>query len=204
MRITVNSKSISVLSLMRVFIMRITVNTESISFLSLMRVFIMRITVEPLYSTIGGVHGMGSCYWRIMVKQYDVVMIVTSWQKRIMITRSKLTVVMWAPCPWSHLKWQGMQHSYETYSSHTWPFCQSNCTLVNPGHRNDKSYLFLPNYRRKRHGFAHVDLCATMFSFPSCVAVDSVCRLFHNLSRNHAGHQHVKNYARNQLECGTD
>ena len=29
-------------------------------------------------------------------------MIVTSCQKRVMITRSQLTVVMWAPCPWSH------------------------------------------------------------------------------------------------------
>ena len=29
-------------------------------------------------------------------------MIVTSCQKRIMITRNQLTVVMWAPCPWSH------------------------------------------------------------------------------------------------------
>ena len=30
-------------------------------------------------------------------------MIVTSWQKRVMIARSQLTVVMWAPCPWSQL-----------------------------------------------------------------------------------------------------
>ena len=30
-------------------------------------------------------------------------MIVTSWQKRIMITQSQLIVVTWAPCPWSHL-----------------------------------------------------------------------------------------------------
>ena len=29
-------------------------------------------------------------------------MIVTSCQKRIMITRNQLTVVMWAPCPGSH------------------------------------------------------------------------------------------------------
>ena len=86
---------------------------------------------------------------------------------------------------------QGMQRSYETYSSRTWPFCQSNCTLVSPGYRNDKSYLFLPNYRRKRHSFVRVDLRAAMFSFPSCIALDSSGRLFHDLSRYHAGHQHV-------------
>ena len=28
---------------------------------------------------------------------------------------------------------QGLQRSYERYSSPTWPFCQSNCTLVSPG-----------------------------------------------------------------------
>ena len=86
---------------------------------------------------------------------------------------------------------QGMQPSYEMYSNRIWPFCQSNCTLVSPGHRNDKSYLFLPNYRRKQRGFARVDLRAAMFSFPSCVAGDSSARLFHDLSRNHAGHQLV-------------
>ena len=43
---TVNTKSISVLSLMRVFIMRIAVNTKSISVLSLLRVLIMRIAVN--------------------------------------------------------------------------------------------------------------------------------------------------------------
>ena len=52
---------------------------------------------------------------------------------------------------------QGMQRSYETYSSRTWSFCQSNCTLVSPGHRNDKAYLFLPNYRPNH---ADVQLCA--------------------------------------------
>ena len=93
-------------------------------------------------------------------------MIVTSWQKRIMITQSQLIVVMWAPCPWGHLKRQEMQRSYETYSNRTWPFYKSKYTLVSPGHRNDKSYLFLPNYRRKLCGFARVDLRATMFSFP--------------------------------------
>ena len=93
---------------------------------------------------------------------------------------------------------QGMQRSYKTYSNRTWPFCQSNCTLVSPGHRNDKSNLFLPNYRRKQHGFARVDLRATMFSFPSCVAGDSSAGLFHDLSRNHACRQLVQNYARNR------
>ena len=96
---------------------------------------------------------------------------------------------------------QGMQHNYKTYSNRTWPFCQSNCTPLNPGHKNDKSYLFLPNLHRKRHSFAHVDLLAAMFSFPSCIAVDSSDRLFHDLSRNHASHQRVHNYARNHASC---
>ena len=90
---------------------------------------------------------------------------------------------------------QGMQRSYETYSNRTWPFCQSNCTVVSPGHRNDISYLFLPNYHRKQRGFARVDLRAAMFSFPLYVGGDSSARLFHDLSRNHAGHQLVQNYA---------
>ena len=91
---------------------------------------------------------------------------------------------------------QGMQRSYETYSNRTWPFFQSNCTPVSPGHRNDKSYLFLPSQRLKRCSFARVDLHATMFSFPSCIeVVDSSGRLFHELLRNHAGHQLVQNYA---------
>ena len=77
---------------------------------------------------------------------------------------------------------QGMQRSYETYSSRTWPLCQSNCTLVGPGHRNDQSYLFWPNYRRKRRNFVRVELRAAMFSFPSCIALDSSGRLFHDLS----------------------
>ena len=98
---------------------------------------------------------------------------------------------------------QGMQRSYETYSNFAWPFCQSNCTPVSPGHRNDKSYLFLPNHRRKRRSLARVDLRAAMFSFPSCIAVDSSARLFHDLLRNHAGHHHAQKYARNRLGCGT-
>ena len=77
---------------------------------------------------------------------------------------------------------QGMQRIYETHSSRTWPFCQSNCTLVSSRHRNDKSYLFLPNYRRKRRSFVCVDLRAAMFSFPSCIALDSSGGLFHDLS----------------------
>ena len=87
---------------------------------------------------------------------------------------------------------QGMQllyQWYETYSNRTWPFRQANCTPLNPGHRNVKSYLFLPNHRRKRRNFAHVDLRSTTFSFPSCIAVDNSGRRFHDLSRNHAGHQ---------------
>ena len=89
-------------------------------------------------------------------------------------------------------------------SNRTWPFCQSNCTLVSPGHINDKSYLFFLYYRCKQRGFARVDLHAAIFSFPSCVAGDSSARLFHDLSRNHAGHQLVQNYSWNQLGCGTD
>ena len=99
---------------------------------------------------------------------------------------------------------QGLQCSYEMYSNRTWPFCQTNCTLVSPDHKNDKSYLFFPNYRRKQRGFARVDLRGAMFSFPSCIVGDNSGRLFHDLSRNHAGHQLVQNYARNQLGCGTD
>ena len=99
---------------------------------------------------------------------------------------------------------QGMQCNYEKFSIRTWPCCQSNCTLVSPGHRNYKSYLFLPNYCHKRHSFVRMDLRDTMFSFPSCIVVDSSHRLYHNLSRNHVGHQHVQNYSRNQLGCGTD
>ena len=130
------------------------------------------------------------------------IMIVTSWQKCVTITRSQLTVVMW---PLGALSLepthrQGMQRSYEMYSSRTWSFCQSNCTLVSSGHRNDKSYLFLPNYRRKQRSFARVDLCAAMFSFPSCMALDNSGRLFHDLSRYHAGHQHVQSYARKPVE----
>ena len=125
-------------------------------------------TVEPLYSTIGGVHEMRSCYRRIVVKYHDVVMIVTSWQKCVMITRTPLTVVV--SLEPTHR--QGMQRSYETYSNRTWPFCQSNCTLVSQGHRKDKSYLFLPNYGCKRRSFVRVDLRAAMFSFPSCIALD--------------------------------
>ena len=89
---------------------------------------------------------------------------------------------------------QGMQRNYETYCNRTRPFRQSNCTPLNAVHRNDKSYLFLPNHRCKRRSFAHVDLRAAMFSFPSCTAVDSSDRLFHDLSRNHAGHQRLHNY----------
>ena len=81
---------------------------------------------------------------------------------------------------------QGMKRSYETYSSRTWPFCQSNCTLVSPGHRNDKSYLFLENFRCKRRSFVCVDLHAAMFSFPSCIAQDGSGRMFHDLSIYHA------------------
>ena len=88
---------------------------------------------------------------------------------------------------------QGMQRSYETYSNRTWPFCWSNCTPHNPGHRNDKSYLFVPNHRCKRRSFARVDLRAAMFSIPLCAWVYSSGRLFHNLSRKHAGNPRVQN-----------
>ena len=84
---------------------------------------------------------------------------------------------------------QGMQRSYETYSNRTWPFCQSNCTLVSPGIEMINHIYFWPNNRRKQRGFARVGLRAAMFSFPLCVAGGSSGRLFHDLSRNHAGHQ---------------
>ena len=130
-------------------------------------------------------------------------MIVTSCQKRLMIKHEVNSVTHCRDVgALSHR--QGMQCSYKTYSNRTWPFCQTNCTPLNPGHRNDKSNLFLPNHHRKRRSFARVDLRATMFSFPSCIAVDNSGRLFHDLSRNHAGHHRVQNYARNQLGCGTN
>ena len=92
-------------------------------------------------------------------------MIVTSWQKCIMITWSQLAVMMWAPCPLV------MQRSCGTNFNRTWPFCQSNCTLVSPGHGNDEPYLFLPNYHHKQRSFAGLDLRAAMFSIPSCIVV---------------------------------
>ena len=88
-------------------------------------------------------------------------------------------------------------------SNRTWPFCQSNCTLVSPGHRNDKSYLFLPNYRCKRHSVVCLALSAAMFPFPLCIE-DRSGRLIHDLSKNYAGHQRVQNYVRSQLGCGID
>ena len=39
------------------------------------------------------------------------------------------------------------------------------CQKVGPVHKNYKFYLFLLNYRHKQCSFAHVDLCAAMFSF---------------------------------------
>ena len=69
---------------------------------------------------------------------------------------------------------QGMRRSYETYSNRTWPFCQSNCTLVSLGIEMINHIYFLPNYHRKQHGFARVDLRAAMFSFPLCVAIDRI------------------------------
>ena len=112
-------------------------------------------------------------------------MIVTSCQQRVMITRSQLTRDVGALSLESSYR-QGMQRNYETYSNRIWPFCQSNCTPLNLVHRNDKLYAFSPNHRRKWRSFAHVDLCAPMFSFPSCIAVDSSDRLFHDLSTNYA------------------
>ena len=107
-------------------------------------------------------------------------MIVTSWQERVMITRTRLTVVMWVPCPWSQLT--GKECNVVTKRTPVVLGHFVNRTLVGPGHRNDKSYLFWPNYRRKRHSFVRVELRAAMFSFPSCIALDSSGRLFHDLS----------------------
>ena len=120
-------------------------------------------------------------------------MIVTSWQKQTLHDNTKSTHCRnVGALSLEPTHGQGMQRGYETYSRRTWPFCQSNCTLVSPGHRTDKSHLFLPNYcRRKGRSFFRVDLCAAMFSFPSCIALDNSGRLFHDLFRYHPGHQHV-------------
>ena len=112
-----------------------------------------------------------------------------------MITRSQLIVMMWAPCPWSHLTGKECNLVKKRIPVVLGHFVERTVLPVNLGHRNDKSYLFLPNYRRKWRSFVHVDLRAAMFSFPSCITVDSSGRLFHDLSRNHAGHQHVQSYA---------
>ena len=148
---------------------------------------------------------MQSCYRRIVVKKkrccYDSDLMSETHHDNKKSTHCRYVGALSLEPSYR----QGMQRNYETYSNRTRPFCQLNCTPLNPVHRNDKSYLFLPNHRRKRRRFlAHVDLRAAMFSFPSCIAVDSSDRLFHDLSRNHAGHQRVQNYARNQLGCGTD
>ena len=129
-----------------------------------------------------------------------IVTWLTSCQKRVMIARNQLTVVMWAPCPWSHPTGKECNVITKRIAIVLGHFV--NRTVLNltrciemihfyapgyPVHRNessnDKSYLFLPNHRRKRHSFAHVDLRAAMFSPPSCIAVDSSDRLFHDLSR---------------------
>ena len=113
-------------------------------------------------------------------------MIVTSWHKCIMITWSLLDSDV-GPLSLEPSHQQGMQLRYETYSNRTWPFCQSNCILVSPGHRNDKLYSFLQNFHHKWHSFVHVDLRAAICSFPSSIAVHSSGRLFHDQLRNHVG-----------------
>ena len=143
---------------------------------------------------------MRSCYRRIVVKItrccYDSELMSETRHDNTKSTHCRDVGALFLGPPHR----QGMQRSYETYSNRTWPFCQSNYTPHNPGHRNDKSYLFLPNHRRKWRSFARVDLRAAMFSFP----VDSSGRLFHDLSRNHVGQPRVQHYAQNQLGCGTD
>ena len=121
-------------------------------------------------------------------------MIVTSWQKRIMITRGQLTVVMWAPCSCNHL---------------TSNECNvvTKCILIILGHFVNQTVLQLAwgiemiNHIYFCHiiaangvVFARVDISVAMFSFPMYIAVDSSDKLFHDLSRNHAGHQHVQKW----------
>ena len=139
---------------------------------------------------------MRSCYRRIVVKIiqcfYNSDLMAEMRHDNTMSTHCRdVGALSLEP---SHRQW--MQRSYETYSNRAWPFCQSNCTPVSQRHRNDKTYLFLPNHRRKQRGFTRVDLRAAMLAFPSCIAVDSSGRLFHDLTRNHAGYQQVQNYAR--------
>ena len=119
-------------------------------------------------------------------------MIVTSCQKRVMITRNQLPVVMWSPCPWSHPTGK-------------------ECNVITKriaivlGHFVNRTVLHLT---RCIEMINHIYSCQIIAANgvvlrmwisvpPSCIAVDSSDRLFHDLSRNHAGHQRVHNY---QLE----
>ena len=86
---------------------------------------------------------------------------------------------------------QGMQRNYETYNGI--PIVLGhfvNPTVLHITWGIEMINLFLPNHRCKPHSFACVDLRAAMFSIPSCAWVDSSGRLFHDLSRKHAG-KHV-------------
>ena len=94
-------------------------------------------------------------------------MIVPSCPKRIMIARNQLTVVMWAPCPWSHRTGKECNIVTKRIPIVFGHFVNQTVFHITPGHRNDKSYLFLPNHRCKRCNFERVDLRAAMFSIPS-------------------------------------
>ena len=114
-------------------------------------------------------------------------MMVTSCQKRIMIARSQLTVVMWAPCPWSHPTGK-------------------ECNVVTKripivlGHFVNWTVLHIT---RGIEMINHIYSCQIIAAngvvlrmwisvppcFPShCAWVDNSGSLFHDLSRNHAGH----------------
>ena len=125
-------------------------------------------------------------------------MIVTSCPKRVMIARNQFTVVMWAPCPWSHPTGKECNVVTKRIPIVLGHFV-NRTVLHKTGHRNDKSYLCLPNHLCKRRSFAHVDLRAAMFSVPSCAWVDSSGRLFHDLSRKHADNPRVQNTMRETI-----
>ena len=89
-------------------------------------------TVEPLYSTIGGVHEIRSCYRRIVVKItrccYDSDLMSETRHDNTKSTHCRDVGALFLGPPHR----QGMQRSYETYSNRTWPFCQTNYTPHNP------------------------------------------------------------------------
>ena len=127
-------------------------------------------------------------------------MIVPSCPKRFMIARNQLTVVMWALCPWSHRT-------------------SKECNVVTKripivlGHFVNQTVFHIT---RGIEMINHIYSCQIIaangvvlrvwISVPPCFPShrDSSGRLFHDLSRKHAGNPRVQNYAQNQLGCGTN